>query len=141
MWKFQDFSIPKILREINLENSWSAKSAISSHLEALNSDFYEFLYFLRAEIYQIKKMPKWQLKSSKLNSRKMWVIEKSWNFHTVWLFPNFLGLIRKYLTFNTFFSTLQEYWSTFIMVIWAEQVGVAPSISMPFNKLWLPNGL
>ena len=31
----------------------SAKSAIVTHLEALNCDFYEFLHFLKTDIYQI----------------------------------------------------------------------------------------
>ena len=48
VWKFQDFSIIHILREINFEDSKSAKSAILTHLEALNFDFYEFLHFLKA---------------------------------------------------------------------------------------------
>ena len=34
-----------ILREINYEDFWSAKSAILTHLEALNFGFYEFLHF------------------------------------------------------------------------------------------------
>ena len=42
VWKFHNFSITQILREINLWNSRSAKSAILTHLEALNWDFYEF---------------------------------------------------------------------------------------------------
>ena len=42
MWKFHDFSITQILREINLEDSRSAKSAISTIQEALNFNFYEF---------------------------------------------------------------------------------------------------
>ena len=37
------------LREINFGDSSGAKSAILSHLEALNFDFYEFLHFLKAE--------------------------------------------------------------------------------------------
>ena len=53
MWKFHDFSITQILREINLGDYRSAKSAVLTHLEAPNSDFYEFLHFLKAEIYQI----------------------------------------------------------------------------------------
>ena len=53
MWKFQDFSITEILREINFEDSWSAKSAILTQLEALNFDFYDFLHFLKAKIFQI----------------------------------------------------------------------------------------
>ena len=53
MWKFHDFSITQILREIKFADSSSAKSAISSPLEALNFDFYEFLHFLKAEIDQI----------------------------------------------------------------------------------------
>ena len=40
MWKFQDFSITQVLREINFGDSGSAKSAILTHLEALNFDFY-----------------------------------------------------------------------------------------------------
>ena len=35
VWKFQDFSITLILREINFENSSNAKLAILTHLEAL----------------------------------------------------------------------------------------------------------
>ena len=41
VWKFHDFSIIKILREINFEDSRSAQLAILPHLEALNFDFYE----------------------------------------------------------------------------------------------------
>ena len=52
VWKFYDVSITKILPEINFEDSWSAKSAISTHLQALNFDFYDFL---KAENYQIAK--------------------------------------------------------------------------------------
>ena len=56
VWKFQDFGITQILREINFEDSWSAKSAILTHFEALNLDFYEFLHFLKAKSYQINKI-------------------------------------------------------------------------------------
>ena len=52
VWKFQKFSITQILREINFRDSRSAKSTILTHLEALNFDFYAFLHFLKAEIYQ-----------------------------------------------------------------------------------------
>ena len=53
VWKFGDFSITQILREISFGDSRSAKSAISTHLEALNVDFYEFQHFLKAHIHQI----------------------------------------------------------------------------------------
>ena len=53
MWKFHDFSISYILREINFWDSRSVKSAILTHLEALNFDFYECLHFLKGEIDQI----------------------------------------------------------------------------------------
>ena len=56
MWKFHDFSITQILREINLGDFRSAKSAILTHLEALKFDFNEFLHFLKAEFYQINKI-------------------------------------------------------------------------------------
>ena len=55
VWKFHDFSITQILREINFGDSRSAKSAILTHLEALNFDFYGILHFLKAEIYQKDK--------------------------------------------------------------------------------------
>ena len=41
-----------ILLEIKFEDFRSAKSAILTHLEALNFDFYAFLQFLEAEIEQ-----------------------------------------------------------------------------------------
>ena len=58
VWKFHDFSITQILCEINFRDSRSAKSAIITHLEALNFDFYEFLHFLKGEIDQINKNQK-----------------------------------------------------------------------------------
>ena len=39
VWKFDNFSISQILREINLGDSRGAKSAISTHSETLNFDF------------------------------------------------------------------------------------------------------
>ena len=56
MKKFHDFSISQILREIKTGESRGAKPAIFTHLMALNFDFYEFLQFLKAEIYQINKI-------------------------------------------------------------------------------------
>ena len=56
VWKFHDFFIIQILREINFEASWSAKSAILPHLEALNFDFDDFVHFLLVEIYQMNKI-------------------------------------------------------------------------------------
>ena len=70
LWKFHDFSITQILREIKF---WYS----TTHLEALNLDFYEFLPYLKAEIYQINKIqsPKYGilelLDSAKLISRKI----------------------------------------------------------------------
>ena len=49
VWKFQDFSITQILREINFGGSRSAKSATLTHLDSLNFYFNEFLHFLKAE--------------------------------------------------------------------------------------------
>ena len=56
VWKFHDFSIPQILHEIYLWDSRSEKSAILTHLEALNFDLYDFLHFLKAEIDQMNKI-------------------------------------------------------------------------------------
>ena len=53
MWKFQDFSISNVLREINFGGSRSAKPTIT-HLEALNFSFCDFLHFLKAKIYQTR---------------------------------------------------------------------------------------
>ena len=62
MWKFHEFSITQILREINFKDCGNAKFAILTHLEALNFDFNDFLHFLKAEIDQINKNSdlKWQ---------------------------------------------------------------------------------
>ena len=45
VWKFHEFSVTWILREIKFGNSKSAKSAILTHLEGLNFDFHEFFTF------------------------------------------------------------------------------------------------
>ena len=58
MRKFHKLSITYILREINVWDSRNANSAVLTHLEALNFDSYEFLHFLKAEIYQIHKITK-----------------------------------------------------------------------------------
>ena len=50
------FSVIQILWEIKFGDSGSAKSAILTHLEALNFYFHEFMHFLKAEIYQINKI-------------------------------------------------------------------------------------
>ena len=50
MWKFHDFPISHILREINFGDPRTAKSAILAHLQALKFDFDEFLHFLKAVI-------------------------------------------------------------------------------------------
>ena len=55
MWQFHDFSITQILREINFWDSRREKAAVSTYLEALNFNSYEFLPFLKTEIYQINK--------------------------------------------------------------------------------------
>ena len=55
VWKFHDYCIIQILREIRFEDFQSAKSATLPHLEALQFDYYEFLHFLKAEIYQMNK--------------------------------------------------------------------------------------
>ena len=92
MWKFLDFSVIQILREINFEESRSSKTAILGILEALNFDFYKFLHFLKAEIIKLTKFraPKMAkmaflefLNSPNLISRKISVTEKSFHLHTV----------------------------------------------------------
>ena len=70
VWKCHDFSIIQNLREINFVHSRSAKSAISTHLEALDFHFDEFLQFLKAEIAKIAVLEE-LLDSTKLISRKI----------------------------------------------------------------------
>ena len=41
MWKFQDYCITEILREINFEDSGSAKSAVFAILGAVNFGKYQ----------------------------------------------------------------------------------------------------
>ena len=52
VWKIHHFSISQIVREINFEDSLSAKIAILTDLEALNFDICAFFHFLKAEINQ-----------------------------------------------------------------------------------------
>ena len=84
-----------VTREINFEDSTTAKSAINTHFKTLNLDFYEFLHFLNARNLPNKRklQPlKWQktpvfklLAPSDLISRKIWLIENSWNVHIVYI--------------------------------------------------------
>ena len=92
-WELHDFlSLIYYVKSISefLEVKWH--SAISTHLEALNFDFYEFFHIWRPKftkwtIFRAPKIAKMAvlglLDSPKLISRKIWLIEKSWNFHTV----------------------------------------------------------
>ena len=51
--EIHNFSITQISRAIYFWDSYSEKSAILTHLEALKFDFYEIWHFLKADIYQI----------------------------------------------------------------------------------------
>ncbi len=44
VWKSKDFSITKILREINFDDSECAKFAVLAILEALDFEFYGFFF-------------------------------------------------------------------------------------------------
>ena len=55
VWKLHCFSFTQILHELNIGDSRCAKSAILTHSEALNFEFYEFLHFLKAKMYQKTK--------------------------------------------------------------------------------------
>ena len=90
MWKFHDFSITQILREINFGGSKSAKCAILTHLEAQNFDFCEIFALSKGQLAKIANFrpPKIAKKaflqnqdSRKLFSRKIRPTEKSLNFH------------------------------------------------------------
>ena len=56
MCEFSDFTITHILRENIFGDSRSAKSAILTHLEALNFDLYEFCTFRRLNLTNLTKI-------------------------------------------------------------------------------------
>ena len=56
VWKFHNFTITQILREINFGAFLRCKMSHFSHLETLSFDFCEFLHFLKAEIHQNNKI-------------------------------------------------------------------------------------
>ena len=68
------------LANVNVESQ-------NCHLEDLNCHFYELLHFLKFTKLTELRAPKMAilelLVSLKLISRKIWVLEKSWNFHTL----------------------------------------------------------
>ena len=56
VWKFDNFPITHILCEINFGDSRSARYVILTRFEALNFDFYEFLYLEESEIYRFDEI-------------------------------------------------------------------------------------
>ena len=92
VWKLQDFSVIQILCETNFEGSKSCKSA---NLPFLVLCILLILYISvlkkwkssqQSELRPLKcvKMTNFALQESpNLISRKIWVIDESWNFHTV----------------------------------------------------------
>ena len=56
LWAFHYFCITLILRQIIFGDFRNAKFTISTHLEALNFDVYDFLHFMKAKIYQNNKI-------------------------------------------------------------------------------------
>ena len=56
VWKIMKFSVTQILREIKVGEFRVSDTAILTHLEALNFDFYTFLPLLRAKNDQIYKI-------------------------------------------------------------------------------------
>ena len=58
VWKFQDFCITEILREINFEDSRSAKSANFAILGAVN-----FVHLVHFSLQKVKKSMKIKIQS------------------------------------------------------------------------------
>ena len=113
MWKFHDFSITQILREISFGDCRSAKSAILTQLEVLNFAFYEILHFLKAEIYRINKIqiPKIGkmtvfelLDSPKLISRKIMKFPHC-GLVSLFIFQSTFHFFLNSLKYFSFFST------------------------------------
>ena len=106
MWKFQEFAIIQILREINCEHCRSAKSAIITHLQALNFEFDEFLHFLKVAIYQISKIQSSKNdKNSSFRASRFSKISVTENFHNMnsrfksWWYFNFPSQSKQKSTF------------------------------------------
>ena len=87
------------MREINFGDLERAKIVIFAIVEALKFDFDEFWQYLKVEIcqksiFRVSKIAKRDifilLGQQKLISRKIWVAEKCWNFHTVFWASKFL---------------------------------------------------
>ena len=67
VWKFHEFSINQILREINFGNSRSAKSAVFAIFEALNFvTFGEFQPSKRANFHEIENLQSICVKKGRL---------------------------------------------------------------------------
>ena len=56
--KFQDFSLPQILREINFEESGSAKNAVFAILGAVN-----FVHLVNIRLLKVQKFMKIKIQS------------------------------------------------------------------------------
>ena len=111
VWKLHTFSITQIFREIKFRESRFPKYAIFCNFRDSASLFLWIFALFETKIYRINKLQSskcvemaifGRLKSLLLISRKNWVTEKSWKFHTVWCNKWFFTLItfwkkRKYL--------------------------------------------
>ena len=62
MWKFQEFSVAKILREINFRKSRSPKTAVFAICGALN-----FVDLVKFSVQKLQKFKKSKLGASKIN--------------------------------------------------------------------------
>ena len=70
VWKFHNFSITQILREINIWDSRSAKYTILTHLEALNVYFHDFLQFMMAQFTKLAKLKPLKLQNGSFGASK-----------------------------------------------------------------------
>ena len=100
VWKFQNFSVTHILCEIKVGWFRVSKSAISTHLEAVNLDFNDFLQFLKAENDQKSKLKASKmaiiavlllLNNPKLISRRIWWVTEKFckGFYVKWIAESF----------------------------------------------------
>ena len=58
LWKFHDFAITQILREINFGNCRSVNSAISTHLEAMNFCTFQTPNMAKMVVLELQDSPK-----------------------------------------------------------------------------------
>ena len=122
VWKFHDFPITQILREINFEYFRSAKSAILTHLEALNFDFFFYFFYF---IFILTRFECWHLPKVEYSE-----LQKMQNRH----FLNFKSLL---LWFHVKFDRQKN--PGFVFQILDQHLKPYKNICYPYFEMCAPS--